>query len=73
MFRSDKLSVLEWIVLLIILAVPVLNVIFAIWMFLRFKSSATVKNFFIAYLILYVLAWIGLFGGIFDNLQGLFN
>ena len=73
MFKKDKLSVIEWIVLLIILSVPILNVIFAVWMFLRGRASETVKNFFIAYLVLYVLAFLGMFGGVFDNIQGLFS
>lgn len=73
MFKRDRLTVLEWIVLLIILTIPILNVIFAIWMFFRGKASETVKNFFIAYLLLYLLAWIGVLGGVFENMQGLFS
>ena len=73
MFKKDRLSVLEWIVLLIILAIPILNVVFAVWMFFRGKASETVKNFFIAYLVLYLLAFIGVLGGVFENLQGLFS
>ena len=71
MFRSDRLSVLEWI--LIILTVPILNVVFAVWMFIRGKASETVKNFFIAYLLLYLLAYLGIFTGIFENARGLFT
>lgn len=73
MFRNDKLSVLEWILLLVILTIPILNVIFAIWMFFRGRASETVKNFFVAYLILYLLAWLGILGGVFNNIQGLFS
>mgnify|MGYP000903852237 CR=1 FL=1 len=73
MFKSDRLSVAEWIVLLIILAIPILNVIFAIYMFIQRKASETVRNFFIAYLVLYFLAWLGILGGVFNNLSGLFN
>lgn len=73
MFRNDKLSVLEWILLLVILTVPILNVVFAVWMFIRGKASETVKNFFVAYLILYLFAWLGILGGVFDNMQGLFS
>ena len=73
MFRTDRLSVLEWILLLIILSVPILNVVFAVWMFFRGKASETVKNFFIAYLILYLLAFLGVLGGVFENMQGLFS
>lgn len=73
MFRTDKLSVLEWILLLVILTVPILNVVFAVWMFIRGRASETVKNFFVAYLILYLLAWLGILGGVFENMQGLFS
>lgn len=74
MFRKDKLSVLAWIVLIIILSIPVVNVIFAVLMFIRRGTSDTVKNFFVAYLILYILAvWMGIFSGAFANLQGLFG
>ncbi|MBU1020432.1 MAG: hypothetical protein KJ847_04395, partial [Firmicutes bacterium] len=68
------LSVLAWIVLIVILSIPIVNIIFAVWMFIRRGTSDTVKNFFVAYLILYVLAaWLGIFNGAFANLQGLFG
>ncbi|QMS84657.1 hypothetical protein [Candidatus Xianfuyuplasma coldseepsis] len=73
MFKKDKLSVLAWIVLIIALSIPVFNIIFAVYLFIRRRTSETVKNFFVAYLILWVLAWIGLFAGAFENMQGLFG
>ncbi len=73
MFRRDKLSVLAWIVLIIILSIPILNIVFAVYMFIGGRSSDTVKNFFIAYLILYFLAFFGMFNGAFENMQGLFG
>ena len=73
MFRRDKLSVTAWIILILILSVPILNVAFVVWMFIRPRTSDTVKNFFVAYLILWFLAWIGIFTGAFDNVQGLFG
>jgi len=73
MFRRDKLSVLAWIVLIIILSIPILNIIFAVYMFIGGRTSDTVKNFFVAYLILYFLAFIGMFNGAFENMQGLFG
>lgn len=74
MFRRDKLSVLAWIALIVILSIPIVNIIFAVWMFIRRGTSDTVKNFFVAYLILYILAaWLGIFNGAFSNLQGLFG
>jgi len=73
MFRKNKLSVLAWIVLIIILSIPIVNVIFAVYMFIGGRTSDTVKNFFIAYLLLYFLAMIGMFNGAFDNMSGLFG
>lgn len=74
MFRNDKLSVFAWIALIVILSIPIVNVVFAVWMFIRRGTSDTVKNFFIAYLILYILAaGLGLFNGAFSNFQGLFG
>lgn len=73
MFRKDRLSVIAWMVLIIILSIPVVNIIFAVVMFLRGKTSHTVKNFFIAYLIFYCFAVFGMFNGSFENMQGLFG
>lgn len=73
MFRRDKLSVLAWMALIIILSIPILNIVFAGWMFIRRGTSETVKNFFIAYLILYFFAFFGVFNGAFSNMQGLFG
>ena len=73
MFRKDKLSVSAWIILIVILSIPILNVVFAVWMFIRRGTSDTVKNFFIAYLLLYFLAFFGMFNGAFSNMQGLFG
>jgi len=42
-------------------------------MFIRRGTSDTVKNFFIAYLLLYALAFLGMFNGAFSNMQGLFG
>ena len=73
MFRRDKLSVLAWMALIIILSIPILNIVFAVLMFIRKETSDTVKNFFIAYLLLYFLAFFGMFNGAFSNMQGLFG
>ena len=73
MFRSSKVTVLEWIILLVICSVPILNIIFVVFMFIRGKASPTIKNFFVAYLILWVLAFFGMFTGVFSNFQGLFS
>jgi len=42
-------------------------------MFLRRGTSDTVKNFFIAYLILWFFAIFGLFNGAYENMAGLFG
>lgn len=74
MFTSDRLSVLAWIALIVILSIPIVNVVFAVLMFIRRRTSQTVKNFFIAYLVLYVLAtFLGVFDGAFANVQQLFG
>jgi len=73
MFRKDRLSVLAGIVLIVILSIPVVNVVFAVIMFIRRGTSGTVKNFFVAYLILWCFAVFGLFNGAFANMQGLFG
>ncbi len=73
MFRKDRLSVLAWLVLIIILSIPIVNIIFAVYMFIRRRTSDTVKNFFVAYLVLYFLALFGMFNGAFDNMQSLFG
>jgi len=73
MFRKDRLSVLAWIALIVILSIPILNVVFAVLMFLKKETSDTVKNFFIAYLLLYFLAFFGMFNGAFSNMHGLFG
>ena len=73
MFKRDKLSVLAWIVLIVALSIPVFNIIFAVFLFIRRRTSDTVRNFFIAYLILWALAYLGVLTGAFANIQGLFG
>lgn len=73
MYKRDDISVLAWIILILILSVPVLNVIFVIWALLSDKANKSVKNFFAAYLVFWFLALFGIFDGPFDALQGLFG
>lgn len=73
MFRNNKVSVLEWIILIIILNIPILNVIFAVVLTLRGRTSVTIKNFFVAYLVMWFFAVFGIFSGAFGNFQGLFG
>lgn len=73
MFTSDRVSVLGWVILLLIMSVPILNVIFVIWMFLRRKSSKTIKNFLVTFLVFYLLAFFGMQTGIFGGLSQLWG
>ncbi len=73
MFKSNKISVVGWMVLLVLCSIPVVNVIFVVWILIRRKASSTVKNFFIAYGVFYVLAFFGMFNGVFGNVQGIFG
>jgi len=73
MFSRNDLSVLAWIIMIVILSIPVVNVLFVIYIFLKRKANKSVKNFFVAYLILYCLAFFGVFNGVFDNIQHIFG
>ena len=64
MFKKNKLSILEWFILLVLLTIPVVNVIFVIWGVINNKFSLNLKNFGIAYIIWYVLVG----GSIFTQL-----
>jgi len=73
MFSRKEVSVLGWMILLLILNVPILNVIFVIWAFLSSRVNKTLKNFFVAYLVFWLLAFFGIFTVTFENMQGLFG
>lgn len=73
MFKKNDISVLAWMILILILSVPVLNVIFVIWAIISDSVNKTVKHFFGAYLIFWLLALIGIFNGPFEAMQGLFG
>ena len=74
MFKRKDISVLAWMILLLILTVPILNIVFVVWTLLSSRVNKTVKNFFVAFLVFYVLAWaFGMFSGITDTLLGLFG
>ncbi len=66
MFKKNKLNVLEWLILIIIVSIPIVNVIFIIWGVLNNKFSENLKNFAIAYVIFYLLIAGGIWqGGLF--------
>lgn len=74
MFKSKDIGVIAWMILILILSVPILNVIFVVWTLLSSRVNKTVKNFFVAYLVFWVLAAaFGFFDGTFATLQGLFG
>lgn len=73
MFKKQEVSVVGWILLLVILNVPVLNIIFVVWAFLSNKVNRTLKNFFSAYLVFWLLSFFGIFSVTFDNFQSLFG
>ena len=73
MYKKDDISVFAWIVLILILSVPVLNVIFVIWALVSDKANKTVKHFFAAYLVFWFLALFGIFDGTFAAFQGVFG
>lgn len=58
MFKKNKLNVLEWLILIILLSIPIVNIIFIIWGILNNKFSQNLKNFGIAYVI-----WVYVLGG----------
>ncbi len=73
MFKRKEISVLGWVVLILILSVPILNVIFIIWVIISNKANRTVKNFFVAYFVFWALSFFGVFSVTFESLQGIFS
>lgn len=55
MFKKNKLSIFEWLILIILISIPIVNIIFVVWGILNNKFSENLKNFGIAYLIFYLL------------------
>ncbi|MDI6453096.1 hypothetical protein [Peloplasma aerotolerans] len=60
MFKSDRVTVLEWMLIIGLMAVPFVNLAFILWIFIRKGSSQTVKNLVIAFGIFIVIAIIAL-------------
>ena len=74
MFKQKNISVLAWMILILILSVPILNVVFVILTLLSSKANKSVKNFLIAGLVFAILfQWFGWFSGTFDVITGLFG
>ena len=73
MFSRKEVGVLGWLILLLILNVPILNVVFVVWALLSNKVNKTLKNFFTLYIFLWALQFFGIFSVTFSSLQGLFG
>lgn len=63
MFKRNTLSILVWGLLILILSIPILNLIFLIWGFLAHRFSKNVRNFIVAYIILYFIFGVAAFQG----------
>ncbi len=61
MFKKNKLGIIEWLVLIIIMSIPIVNIVFLIWGLVKNKFSENLKNFVIAYFIVFLLLGGGLF------------
>lgn len=72
MYRSNKLGLIEWIVLLVILAIPIVNIIVGVWLYIRKGTSSTVRNFILALAIIFVVtAVLGFTTDILNNVSDL--
>ena len=73
MFKRKDISVLAWMILILILSVPILNVVFVVWVLLSSRANRSVKNFVIAGLMFWFLAAVfGFFSGTFEVITSLF-
>jgi len=73
MFRKKEIGVLGWMILIVLLNIPIINVIFVIWALISDSVNKTLKNFFTAYMIFWILSFFGIFSVTFENFQGLFG
>ncbi|AIO18597.1 hypothetical protein KQ51_00717 [Candidatus Izimaplasma bacterium HR1] len=73
MFKGRDIGVLGWVFLILILNIPILNVIFVIWALFSHRVNKTLKNFFTAYIIFWLLSFFGVFSVTFENFSGLFG
>jgi heme/copper-type cytochrome/quinol oxidase subunit 4 len=60
MFKSDRVTILEWMLIIGFMALPFVNLAFILWIFMRRGSSQTVKNLVIAFGIFIIFALIAL-------------
>ena len=61
MFKKNKLGILEWFILILVMSIPIVNIIFLIWGILKNKFSENLKNFGVAYVLFIILIGGGLF------------
>jgi len=72
MFRSNKVSTLEWMILLVLMAMPVVNIVVWIILFFGVRTSGTIRNFLMAILVFIILSFIfGIFTGILNKVFNL--
>ncbi|PAT02009.1 hypothetical protein CI105_03880 [Candidatus Izimaplasma bacterium ZiA1] len=68
MFRSNRVSTLEWMILIVLMAIPVVNIIAWVILFFGVRTSGTIRNFLMAILVFIILSFIfGIFTGILDK------
>ena len=63
MFNKDQVSVVEWITLFILLAIPIVNVLFIFYILFNKRVSKTITNLLYALLIV-LLVFVLLLGSI---------
>lgn len=73
MFRKRDMGVLGWLFFFILLTIPVLNVIFIIWILFSSRVNRSLKNVFVAFFIITLLHFVGILSGTFESLVGLFG
>ena len=60
MFKNDRVTIVEWLIILIIIPIPVVNFIFLFYVLLNRNISKTIENLVYALLIMMLIA-LGLF------------
>jgi len=67
MFQNNQLSVLDWFVFHVLLAIPIVNVIIIILLLLNPETNETLKNLILFYLIMFavgIVLWLVVFMGL---------
>ncbi len=65
MFKSSSFSIIEWIIFLIVIPIPIVDILFIIWVGYRIGVIALVKKLLIALGIYVLLVFVALaLGGV---------